>query len=180
MNVFIAGPRAIKTLDKVVEERLRSIFEKKLTVLVGDANGIDTAVQRYYSRLEYSEVIVYASEGKARNNVGSWEVRNVAVEENAKGFDYYAAKDLSMSIDADYGFMIWNGESKGTLNNIINLVSSNKTTVVYLAWTESFFDVDSMDKLRNLIALCGQGTQKLFDRLSNHPVRSIYQQVSLF
>ena len=39
---------------------------------------------------------------------------------------YYRAKDLAMVEDADCGFMIWNGESKGTLNNILNLLYMDK------------------------------------------------------
>lgn len=34
-----------------------------------------------------------------------------------------------MAKAADYGFMIWNGKSKGTLNNIINLVQYNKNVL---------------------------------------------------
>jgi hypothetical protein len=35
--------------------------------------------------------------------------------------------------DAAYGLMLWDGESKGTLNSVINKVRQDKPVVVYLA-----------------------------------------------
>jgi hypothetical protein len=40
----------------------------------------------------------------------------------SKDFAYYAAKDLAMAQDAKCGVMLWDGRSKGTLNNIQNLL----------------------------------------------------------
>jgi hypothetical protein len=37
----------------------------------------------------------------------------------ARGFAYYATKDQVMVDDAEYGLMLWDGESKGTLNSVI-------------------------------------------------------------
>ena len=180
MNVFIAGPRAISVLDKAVVERLNNIFANKHTVLVGDADGVDSSVQRFFSYLQYRNVVVFACEGKARNNIGSWEVRNIAVPPRLRGFKYYEVKDKAMSTDADYGFMIWNGESKGTLNNIINLVKQGKKTVVYHTKTQSFFNISSDSGLQDLISICGQKTQLLFSRLITPIVPNDLQQISLF
>ena len=180
MKVFMAGPRAISILDMAVKRKLNNIYKNDYTVLVGDANGVDKAVQTYYNDLGFRNVIVYACDGKARNNVGNWSVRNVDVPVNIRGFDYYAAKDKEMSVDADYGFMIWNGESKGTLNNIINLFNVDKESVVYLTKTKSFFRIDSGDNLKELIAICGKETQSLFMKLYKVPALPAFQQISLF
>ncbi len=48
MKIFIAGPRAITSLDENVEAKLNSIIEKGFEVLVGDANGIDRLVQSFF------------------------------------------------------------------------------------------------------------------------------------
>ena len=101
-------------------------------MLIGDASGVDSAVQKFYNNLSYGNVIVFASDGRARNNIGSWEIRKIDVPNHTRGFNYYAEKDKAMAEDADNGFMIWNGESKGTLNNIINLLNAEKHTIVYL------------------------------------------------
>ena len=150
MKVFIAGPRAIKTLNKSVKERLSNILENNFTIFVGDANGIDKQIQQFCFDKNYKSVKVFASNGKARNNIGNWEVENVTVPPKLKGFDFYAAKDLEMARVADYGFMIWNGKSKGTLNNIFNLVKFNKKSLVYLTTTKQFYVINNNDDIEDL------------------------------
>ena len=123
MKIFIAGARAIIQFDDNINSRLFSIFEKGYDVLVGDATGVDSSVQRFFSDKGYKNVTVFASNGKARNNIGDWHVENISADSRLRGFDFYKQKDIAMANSADYGFMIWNGESKGTLNNIINLLT---------------------------------------------------------
>jgi len=179
MKVFIAGPRAITTLDKSVEERLFNIYEQKFTVLVGDAGGVDKSIQQYFHKLSYANVLVYASQGKARNNVGGWKVETVEVSKKLKGFDYYAEKDKAMAREADYGFMLWNGKSKGTLNNIINLIKDNKKSLVYFAPKNQFICIDNEEKLEWLISFCDDETKKLYKKL--YQKKDIEnQQLSLF
>ena len=180
MKVFIAGPRAISSLDAPVQEKLNSIYQKKFTVLIGDSSGVDSAVQNFFSDLGYGKVIVFASNGRVRNNIGSWEIRNISVPDHTKGFNYYAEKDKAMADDADCGFMIWNGESKGTLNNIINLLNAGKQTVVYLISAKSFYRIDDIDSLNNLISLCSSNTRLLYERLNKPSVAIAFQQISLF
>ncbi|SHI29651.1 hypothetical protein [Desulfosporosinus lacus] len=76
-----------------------------MNVIVGDAAGVDKAVQEYFFRKGYQNVSVYASQGKARCNRGSWKVINVEVEKKLKGFDFYAAKDIRMAEDDAYSKM---------------------------------------------------------------------------
>ncbi|MBQ7759138.1 hypothetical protein [Anaerotignum sp.] len=165
MKVFIAGPRAIKKLDEKVIKKLNTMVSKEFTILVGDANGIDTVVQNHFAQQLYKNVVVYASEGKARNNIGGWNVENVSVKKGIKGFQYYAAKDLKMAEDADCGLMIWNGESRGTLNNILNLISMDKKVMVYFQPQREFYAVKSFEDVESLINLCEQKTKELFDKL---------------
>jgi len=166
VRIFIAGPRAISTLDKEVENRLQGIYEKNYTVLVGDANGVDKAIQKYFARLNYDNVIVYASNGNARNNIGNWPVEEIAVPGNAKGFNFYAMKDKAMANEADYGFMLWNGESKGTLNNIINLLNGSKKSLVYFRPGKLFANIDSFETLENLLISCPGETMTLYKKLT--------------
>jgi len=111
MNIFIAGPRAISKLNESVIHKIKKIIEDNYNILVGDANGVDKAVQHFCNEKNYRNVKVYATKGKARNNIGNWDVHNVDVPKNLKGFDFYAAKDYEMAKDADYELMIWNGIS---------------------------------------------------------------------
>lgn len=132
MKIFIAGAKSINDLDEPVQKKMLSIYKKNFDVLVGDCYGVDTSVQQFYANLGYNKVLVYASNGKARNNIGHWEIKAISVPHSVRGFDFYKQKDIAMANDADYGLMIWDGKSKGTWNNIVNLVSQNKTVAVYL------------------------------------------------
>lgn len=167
MKVFIAGPRVISKLNRRVEERLYNIYAKEMTVIVGDANGIDKAIQEYFYHLGYQNVLVYASQGKARCNIGSWKIENVEVSKKIKGFDFYAAKDLKMTEEADYGFMIWNGKSKGTLNNVINLIKRSKKTLMYFTPGNEFYTIKNSADIENIISKCDEETKKMYQKLTH-------------
>ena len=47
--------------------------------------------------------------------------------------------------------MLWDGKSKGTINNVLNLSRSRKLVVVYLASTKAFQTVRSNDDLKELL-----------------------------
>lgn len=165
MKIFIAGARSIKGLSPKVQQRMMTIYQKGYDVLVGDCYGVDTSVQRFYSDLGYGNVVVFASNGKARNNIGRWNVRNVPVPSYIKGFDFYKQKDVAMANEADYGFMIWDGESRGTLNNIINLIARGKRVLVYLTPKEEMIVIKNFDDLSQLVARCIPTTQFMYNRL---------------
>lgn len=135
-SVFIAGPRAIKKLDNKVILKLKSFEENNFLIYVGDANGVDKLIQTFYHNLNYDNVNIFASNGKARNNLGNWRINAVSVDKSIKGFEFYVQKDKAMAEKADFGFMIWNGKSKGTLNNIINLRNKNKYIILFLTTTD--------------------------------------------
>ena len=173
MKIFIAGPRAISKLDEAVKNRLYGIYKHNYTVLVGDANGVDKAVQQYFLNLKYSDIIVYASNGKARNNLGHWQVESVSVPPDVTGFNFYVAKDNAMADCADYGFMIWNGKSKGTLNNIISLLNGDKKVLVFFDPRKSFFNIGNFEDLEELLRNCGDETKNIYAELYQ-------QQATLF
>lgn len=169
MKIFIAGARAIKTLPKAVEERLNNIQQRRYSVIIGDADGIDKAVQTYYFNSKYQDVTVYASNGKTRNNVGSWKTKAISVADNVKGFEFYSMKDKQMAFDADYGFMIWNGKSRGTYNNIVNLVEQGKKSLVFLTILQKFIVVNSKDDLKEITSI-----------ISKPCNNEMYEQLKLF
>ena len=115
MTVFIGGSISIQHLGKEVKSKLTELMNCKINILVGDANGVDRLVQEHLKENWYWKVWVYASNGRARNNVGNWNVRAVEVSDGVYGRAYYTPKDIAMTKDCDYGFMIWDGTSQGTL-----------------------------------------------------------------
>jgi hypothetical protein len=143
-SVFVAGSRQISRLPAEVGHRLDTMIEKGVQILVGDANGADKAVQRYLADRSHPNVLVHCMKDHCRNNVGNCPTRQLVSPRGAKGFEYYSVKDRAMVDTAEYGLTLWDAESKGTLNSVINLVRQGKPVVVYLAPRESFRNVRSL------------------------------------
>lgn len=183
MKVFVGGPRAISSIDNNIVNRLKNIIKSNITILIGDANGIDKAIQQHLFEEKYTNVVIFASQGIARNNIGNWPIQYVSTAVKNKNFTYYAAKDIKMAEAADYGFMIWNGISKGTLNNILNLVKRRKKVLVYFTPDSKFYCLDEFDKVKRLSSLCSDDTVTLLRNLAelNSPsVPSHVNQTSIF
>lgn len=84
---------------------------------------------------------------------------------SVRGFEFYKQKDIAMANTADYGFMIWDGESKGTLNNMINLISRNKPVMVYLINQKKVLTVENTEDLNELFRNCNKETKSLYLKL---------------
>lgn len=153
-KVFFGGSRNLGRLNSALRTRLRNLITNKHTVLVGDANGVDKAVQSFFAEEGYRDVVVYCMDGECRNNVGNWPIKSVDSDGRKKDFAYYAMKDAQASLDADYGFMIWDGESKGTLNNVLNLIQQGKSALVYRSPSREFIQIKSTDDIVSLVASC--------------------------
>lgn len=151
--VFIAGSRKISRLPAEVRTRLDTMIEKGFEILVGDANGADKAVQRYLADKAYPNVLVHCMKDHCRNNVGKWPTRQLVAPSGAKGFEYYSVKDRAMAETAEYGLMLWDGKSKGTVNNVVNLSRDRKPVVVYVAPIREFRTIKTLEDLTGLLAL---------------------------
>lgn len=163
-KVFIAGSRRLSRLTGDVKHRIDTMIEKGFTVLVGDANGADKAVQRYLADKDYRNVIVHCMTDNCRNNVAGWPTREVMAPKGARGFTYYATKDQAMVDEAAYGLMLWDGESKGTLNSVINMVRQEKPVVVYLAPRKAFQNIRTADDVVDLLSKCNPASVHRFER----------------
>jgi hypothetical protein len=73
----------------------------------------------YLADRPYPNVLVHCIEDPCRNNVGNWPTRQLVPPHGAKGFDYYSVKDRAMAQAASFGLMLWDGKSKGTVNNVV-------------------------------------------------------------
>jgi hypothetical protein len=152
-RVFVAGSRRLSRLSKEVKQRIDNIVDKGLTIIVGDANGVDKAVQRYLTNKQYVNVMVFCMEDNCRNNVGDWPTRRIAAADGLRrDFAYYSTKDRAMVEEADYGLMLWDGKSRGTLRSIVDLVRRRKPVVVYLAPAKSFCTLRQSDELADMLS----------------------------
>ncbi len=124
-----------KSLHKKVRNELDSFMKKGDRILIGEAPGIDTQVQRYLKSKNYKNVTVYTSFDKPRFLADtSWKVKKV----NAKGFapgssEHLRQKDIAMTNDSSKGFavVLENGGAGATRNNVQRLINQNKDVKVF-------------------------------------------------
>jgi hypothetical protein len=152
-TVFIGGSRRIGRLNEVIRVRLDNIVDQGLRVVIGDANGTDRAVQAYLAQRGHRDVVVYCMAGGCRSNLGGWNVQEVEAS-GERGFEYYALKDAQMARNADCGFMLWDGKSRGTLLNVQRLLEARKPVVIYFAPDRECMTVRTPDELKALLARC--------------------------
>ena len=153
-TVFLSGSRALGRLNDEIRKRIQNITEQRFHVVIGDANGADKAMQQYLADLGYDYVTVYCSGTDCRNNVGAWDVKNVPVPPKVKGRDFYAEKDKVMAIDADYGFVLWDGKSAGAIGNVVEMLKQSKKVLVYLSPQRRFVTVSNVHEVQELLGLC--------------------------
>lgn len=151
-TIFVGGSRRVSRLDAAVRGRLDTIMEKHFPVIVGDANGADRAVQRYLHDKGYQQVEVFCSGTDPRNNLGHWQIRQIEVAPRDKGFRFYVAKDRAMAREADFGLMIWDGKSTGTLLNVLRLLRQEKKVVLYDVPGHRVLDLKTGDDWRGFVA----------------------------
>lgn len=161
-KVFIAGSRQITRLPAEVKSRVDTMIDRGFQILVGDANGADKAVQAYLAEKAYPNVLVHCMERHCRNNVGQWPTHEVPAPKGSRGFAFYSVKDRVMADAAEYALMLWDGKSKGTINNVVNLARVGKPAVVYIAPKKRFVTVKVLDDLRGVLA---QGETESVERL---------------
>ena len=152
-TVFIGGSRSVSRLNEVIRSQLDDLIQKKCKIFIGDANGADRAVQQHFADRGYRNVIVFCMV-HCRNNVGNWQVHPISNKEGKRDFSYFAQKDLAMAREARCGVMFWDSKSKGTLNNIHNLLHEQKAVLVYLSLEKAFHKLTKESDLNDLLSRC--------------------------
>lgn len=153
MNVFIGGSIGISKLNAAIRARLDDFMKRGNAILIGDANGADKVVQTYFAKRDYRNVTVFCME-ECRNNIGAWPTRSILPPSKKRDSSYYAAKDFVMFQEAQCGVMLWDAKSKGTLQNMLNLVGAGKRTLVYFAPSKEFHVLANDRDLQALLARC--------------------------
>lgn len=157
-TVFLSGSRQLRRLNDVIKARINNMIEKDFRILVGDANGADKAMQNFLSDVNYSNVVVYCAGETCRNNIGNWKVKQVSVDPKLKGRDFYTVKDKEMASKADYGFVLWDGKSAGSINNVFELLKYDKQVVVYFSPEKEFHTISHVNDVNALLKKCDPAT----------------------
>lgn len=151
-KVFISGSMKIKNLDNNVLNRLNNIIDSNYQIIVGDANGVDSSIQEYLNKKRSKSVVVYCTGSKPRNNIGHWLIEKIYTDSSPGTRAYFTAKDIKMAEDCDYGFMVWDTRSTGTLSNAIELLKRNKIALVYINKAKEFLKIKEAKDLEKLIS----------------------------
>lgn len=150
-TVFIAGSMNIRHLDPKVKERIDRIVDSDFDVVVGDADGVDTSIQSYLVERGVRHATVFCSGPTPRNNVGTWSVRPIEASYATGTRAFFTVKDIEMARVADYGLMIWDAKSTGTLSNVLELLKQKKKSVVFVNKEKVFINVGDVAQLERLI-----------------------------
>lgn len=158
-KIFIGGSRHVSRLPAEVKKRLDNVVARGHQVIVGDANGADKAVQKHFLDKHYNKVTVFCSGDTPRNNLGTWQTQHVDTPKNAKGFHFYAAKDREMAREADFGLMIWDGKSPGTVLNVLRLAIAGKIAVLFNVPEKDVVSIKNVDHWKSFISRCSRELQ---------------------
>ncbi len=182
-KVFVSGSMRIKNLHNDVLARIDNIVSSQFQVIVGDADGVDSSIQAYLNNRKSSSVVVYCTGDQPRNNLGHWAVEriNSAAKPGTRAF--YTEKDKKMAEDCDYGLMVWDTKSTGTLSNALELVKLNKTALVYIHKARKFLKVKDVSDLEKLLSYMNKFSRQKADekiRLSPQIDELKHVQTSMF
>jgi hypothetical protein len=158
-TVFIAGSLSIKKLHKLFLRRLESVVASEFNIVVGDADGADASIQSALFDLQAKNVTVYCSGLDPRNNVGDWSVKSVRSNKEPGSRAYFTAKDLEMAKVADYGLMMWDAKSTGTLSNVIELLAHDRSSRVFVNKDHKFITVSDAEGLHQLLDVMSEGAR---------------------
>lgn len=158
--VVLGGSRKISRLNEDIRQRLDRIVAQLFPVVVGDANGADKALQKYFFDRGYKNVEVFCSGSSPRNNLGDWPCRQVATKARPGTFAFYVEKDRAMAEAATVGFMLWDGESVGTAVNVWRLLRKRKTSLVYVQAQRRFIEVRKQQDWDQLLSLALPGARR--------------------
>ena len=150
-TVFIAGSIAIKKLHPLFKERLAKIVQSDFDVVLGDADGADSSIQRALVDLNAKKVTVYCAGREPRNNIGEWPVESIASDAEPGTRAFFTAKDVKMASVADYGLMVWDTKSTGTLSNVLELLRLGRKSVVFVNKDRKFINVCAVKQIDDLI-----------------------------
>jgi hypothetical protein len=173
-RVFIAGSMNIKHLDSKVKLRIDNILAQDFEVVVGDADGADTSIQAYLFNHGTTRATVFCSGERPRNNVGNWPVQRVKTSYSEGSRAFFTAKDIRMAEVADFGLMIWDTKSTGTLSNVIELLARRKKSAVFINKAKLFKNISTVEQLEELLSYMSEHAKqkaddkiRLFDRINS-------------
>ncbi len=181
-TVFISGSMRIKNLHPKIKDRIEGITTNEFRVIVGDASGVDSSIQEHLKEKGYSNVTVFCSGNEVRNNIGRWPVEMIQVQGGQKNMRrFYTAKDLEMARYCNFGMMVWDSKSTGTLSNVYELLKRGKPSLVFINKYKEFKKVKTVDDFETLLSIMSQSAlEKAYSKIQLRQKLNDLKEGSLF
>ncbi|MGJ0314620.1 hypothetical protein [Aliarcobacter cryaerophilus] len=146
-SVFISGSSSIKDLPNDAIKSLENIIDKEFEIFVGDAKGVDTLIQQYFYKKEYTNINICTIYETPRNLASNkFKIKQVDYDKNLFGErEKQTFKDEFMTLNSNYSFAIWDGKSKGSFENIKRAIISNKKLKVFYTLENRFLEKELLD-----------------------------------
>lgn len=157
--VFLSGSISEKKMPLIISEWVDRYVISNCKFIVGDASGIDSVFQEYLHKKKYLSVEVFGVSDRPRNKrEKKWEYIKINVPNKFKNTSRmnFLFRDFQLSKQSHGGIIVWNpirntrgreSVSKGSLFNMINLLSDNKSLILYYIPSNEVRLIDSLDDL---------------------------------
>ena len=123
-------------------------------IIIGDCMGADLQMQKILEENNYKKVTVYYSGDRPRFNLGDWKTKHNSSNKFMSDYERQKLKDNQMAKDCDYGYMLLQGLTKGTMANINILKKHDKPCYVIMHDKNGTYDrykiVKKEDDLRDI------------------------------
>lgn len=176
-KIFISGSMRIKNVHSLVLKRIDNIIFSNFHIFIGDAIGVDASIQKILNEKNYRNVTVFYAGDSPRHNIGDWQVRGVETKHKKNTRLYFTAKDLVMAKKCDYGLMVWDSKSTGTLSNVYEILTQNKRSLIFVNKLKKFYTVSDSSSFERLISVMSEAAFlkadqkiKLKDKLKNRNI----------
>ena len=152
-KIFISGSMRIKRLDSKVKDRIDNIIHSDFSILLGDADGVDASIQELLYSKRYAKVTIFCSGNNVRNNIGRWYVEKIPSDYQENTRLFFTAKDIQMAKKCDYGFMVWDSKSTGTLSNVYELLFKGKKSLIFVNKLKAFIKIGQVADFEKLVSV---------------------------
>ena len=130
-KVFLGGSQTWTVLPVEVKNTLDCWMRRHIAFLIGDRKGADQLMQKYLHEKGYEKVTVYVNSGdEVRCDEGGWGVAHVLSPAWPYSDEYCSARDIRMAEAADEAYLLWDGNSIRTRENIIRMRQLGKDVTV--------------------------------------------------
>jgi len=180
MNIVLGGSRNIEKIPTEVLELINDYVGRKYNFLIGDAPGSDSAFQYFFAQEKYRKVKIFSSAGYIRNNIGSWDWELIDSGLKSKSNAVHAFKDRHMCKLSNFGIMIWDCQSAGTLSNVIDLVRQGKNCFIWVAPDSDLYQFDNQKSLEKWMDVYQDVRDEAIKRLEKFEKREIKRNTTVF